>query len=88
MEPFHVAEIISDVACARADLAHLSLDVRVIPERLAKCEAAAINLETIVDEFLTEAWVPRDPAELFAAIQCVHKNMSARASLRLPEQSP
>lgn len=36
---------------------------------------AASNLETIVDELLTEAWLPRDPAELFVAIQCTNRNL-------------
>ena len=75
MEPFQLAEIISDVACARADMAHLFLDVRVTPERLAKCEAAASDLKTVVTELLTTAWIPKNSHELTACIVCVNKNL-------------
>ena len=88
-------EIISDVCRAKNDLAALAVDESVTPERFAKCEAATSNLETIVGELLTEAWVPRDPAELLAAIQRTNKNLqrvqadvASVLDVVLPERRP
>lgn len=56
-------------------MAALAINESVTLERLAKCGTTASDLETIVGEFLTEAWVPRDPTELLVTIQCVHNNL-------------
>ena len=75
MEAFQVQCMIDDVARAKSDLAELSLDASVTPDRFAKCEVAASDLETVVTELLTTAWIPKNSHELTACIACVHKNI-------------
>lgn len=75
METFRVQSMIDDVARAKSDLMALALDDSVTPDRLAKCEAAATDLENVVCEIIGTAWIPRDPTELLPAIQSVHKNI-------------
>lgn len=67
--------MISDVAHARADLMALALNDSVTPDRLARCEAAASDLETAVTELLTTAWIPKNLPELTACIVCVSQNL-------------
>lgn len=77
-----LSELIIDVARAKIDLAELQRDESITAERLAPCNAAARNLEELTSELLTKAWVPRDPKELLAAIQCTSMNLrSVRADI-------
>lgn len=70
-----IHEIISDVCRAKNDFVALAIDGSVSPERLAKCESAAADLETVVTELLTTAWIPRTIPQLTASIVCVNKNL-------------
>lgn len=70
-----IQEIISDVCRAKNDLAALAVDESVTPERFAKCEASAADLETIVTELVTTAWVPKNSHALTVSIVCVNKNL-------------
>ena len=75
MEAFQVEQMIADVSRARNDLAVLAVDDSVTLERFTQCEVAALNLETVVTELLTTAWVPKNSCELAASIVSVHKNI-------------
>ena len=75
-----IHEIISDVCRAKNDLAALAVDESVTPERFAKCEAAAMDLEAAVSELLTTAWIPKNSHELIACFVCVNKNLQRAQS--------
>lgn len=70
-----LSQLIREVARAKSDLAELQRDENLSAERLAPCIAATKNLEEATSELLTTAWVPRDPTELLAAIQCANRNV-------------
>lgn len=75
METFQVQCMIDEVARAKHDLMALTLDDSVTPDRFAKCEVAASDLESAVTELLTTAWVPKNLHELAACIVCVNENL-------------
>lgn len=59
-----IKPMLQDLARAKSDLVELSFDDRVTQDRLARCEAAAMDLETAVCEIISVAWIPRDPTQI------------------------
>ena len=61
-------ELLSDIAGHRADLTGLQLDADVTPERMKRCAKTIDDLESMLVEILTTAWVPRGIPQLTASI--------------------
>jgi hypothetical protein len=67
-----IIEIVSDLARAKHELAVLtSLD----PARLKLCTTAINDLETILEQVLTVAWIPSTLPELHGATTAMLKNI-------------